>query len=545
MIGYSAPSGAGTVAAGLGGLFQGMQQGQQMNNNDEKMDMLRAQIKQETALREKGEINERLYNIRDIQKSGGNPFKSLQGLTKWMASSENFKDDKALTQGIWADHYDDNSGTYTDEMLNRYRSDTGKDFVEGKTDKQRPIMYGDKFFDFDTFSQGSPNFKAYARDKDMPRAVKENEIALHAKLKNKDKRTPVENTMLKSLDERLKLNPQGGVDDMFSDASKETLTQLKSGEVLNQDEVDNLVKAQIKSKQTFGKRDDYSKQVGTANNLVTTINKLNKFIEEAPSDTGWAQSMKSNILKSVGTENFAKMAEKEQRNTLLKSIKNSTAMNTIFDIIKQESGAAFTEDEFARRLQVLAGGDLDKINDQTLMTTLGNFTEDKIVKAKQDVGNISTRYSGDKAELYNSLNRGTKDFKAPGLDLVTKGGKETFKPIVAEIQRQVTELKDVAGDVIKGLSGKGSVIDEVIETGGDFIEQGKEFYKEKKKEYFPAEKKVVEPKLPANTKSSKYHKMDYNELLKLSEEMTKDPSKRLTGQEKADFIDAFVSKYGR
>ena len=36
MIGYSAPSGAGNIAAGLGGLFQGMQQGQQMNNNDDK-----------------------------------------------------------------------------------------------------------------------------------------------------------------------------------------------------------------------------------------------------------------------------------------------------------------------------------------------------------------------------------------------------------------------------------------------------------------------------------------------------------------------------
>ena len=175
MIGYSAPSGAGMFGAGMGGLMQGIQQGQQMNNSAEQMDMLREQNDRNTDNYESKEANERLYSIRQAIKDGGNPFELMQGYNKWAKGTKNFADEDDLSMGNW-DNYRSEGGGITQASVNQYEGDTGKMFKDSTTNKQ-PIMLGDKFFDFDSFAMGAPKFASYAKERDLAGALTRVKIA--------------------------------------------------------------------------------------------------------------------------------------------------------------------------------------------------------------------------------------------------------------------------------------------------------------------------------------------------------------------------------
>ena len=469
---FSPPSNAGAAGSAMQGIMQGLQQGQNMRQQDERMDMLQQKFDFQVEDRESGQLMQHLSQMERIKNAGGNMNEYLPTVNKFLEGSTNFND-SSFSQANFKD-YQNPDGTYKTEFLNDYASNTGKDFVPGSTDaasyNNNRLMFNDedgaRDFDFDTFGAGSSVYGKHRKDQQQLDMLNDAKVskALGVKkkasdarrlavLKNMDNPTQTDKDEQKALEIKMKTDVSDATNSMFSDKSKDTLKQLNAGEVVSDEDVSDLMQAQLAAKQTFTKRNEKADKVTLATNLARTNKELKEELSK-DSNTGMAQSIKANLLKTVGSKDFKEMDETAQRETLMKGIRNSKAMARIFEIIKLESGAAFTDEEFAKRMSTMVGGDLDKVNNQTLLSVLGSFTDGKIKDVRTDLSNISSAYSGDKAELTQRFNKGTKDF---GLtDYVTPGGTKNPKPLVKETQRQITELKGIGSDILEGALGTAS-----------------------------------------------------------------------------------------
>ena len=441
MIGYSAPSGAGMFGAGIGGLMQGIQQGQQMNNNAEKMEMLQEQNDRNTDNYENKEANERLYAIRQAIKDGGNPFELMQGYNKWAKTTKNFADEDDLSMGNWDNYRKDDGGMVNLNTINQYEGDTGREFKDSTTNKQ-PIMLGDKFFDFDSFAMGAPKFAAYAKERDLANTLTRAKIAGEVQgetkydktksMKDKlriekipeEKRTKEDKLKLSVSDQTLGMTKNEAVDDLVSSDMKGIFTSINKGDFSGANKVSpELVtraeKAQIQGGEKYDKYDATSKELNTMNMIYNLSDKF-KDLDPNTYDSGVVNKMVRNyatMADKKGWENISKTDREKMLKTV--GLSSEVGMATA-QILKDISGAAVSDEEFQRIMKVLTGGDVDLKNPQSVAAALRGAGNTMATRSKNAIQNIREIYSpADKlklSQMYNQYWRpeSKQEMKGPG-----------------------------------------------------------------------------------------------------------------------------------
>ncbi|RLG27418.1 hypothetical protein DRO03_12040, partial [Methanosarcinales archaeon] len=314
---FSKPSNAGAGGAAMSGIVQGMIAGQNMRQSDERQDMLQQNFDNQQEDRESGDFMGRLYEMEQVNKNGGNVGEMLPGMNKFLENSTNFKGSSFVMDNF--KNHQDEKGNYSQEFLNQYEADTGKSFVPGTSDAESynngRLMFNDedgsRGFDFDTFSQGSAKYQQYRKDQAYSDILKEakitkaagtkgkvSEVKELAKLRNIENPTKVQKDEMEILETKLKTDVTGAVSDMFSDKNKQTLKTLSTGGEVDDGAVSDLMQAQITANQKFTKRPEKADKVTLATNLVRTNKELGSQFEEGGVNTGWAQNMKADMLKT-------------------------------------------------------------------------------------------------------------------------------------------------------------------------------------------------------------------------------------------------------
>lgn len=157
-------------------------------------------------------------------------------------------------------------------------------------------------------------------------------------------------------------------------------------------------------------------------------------------------------------EDWKSLKPSERKKALNKVGINTTANLAAMELVKLMSGAAVTEDEFARYQDALFGGGVDKMNLPTLRATLGSATESLYNKAKTQIANIGGRTPYDKVDLAQKL----EDVYSGKPDVSPTGGssEETGVKIPEVAKRTAVKLGEQAIEGVSDLTG--GVVDAVF-----------------------------------------------------------------------------------
>ncbi len=451
------------------GLLQGMMAGQQSRESDKRMDFLQTQQDRQTDEYEKGQFNERMYNIREVQKNGGNIGSHLTGMNDWTSKSKNYKDEPRFSVGNWANHSDGEAG-YTNKAVNQYRSDTGKDFIAGKTDSKSPMMLGDKFFDFDTFEAGASNFQTYAKDRDQLNLLNQAKIAKAAgggskydkTQAMKDKiaiekvpvadRTTEQNMELSVADQTLGMVKNEAIDDLSSPDFKSIFNPINKGDFgsvkdISPSMITRAEKAQLQGGEKYDKYDETSKELNTMNLLYDLSDKFTD-INADDYDSGIVNKMVrdyATMADKKGWENI----NQEDRTKMLNTIsKGSEVGMATAQILKDLSGAAVSDEEFQRIMKVLTGGDVDLKNPQAVAAALRGAGDTMSNRSKSSIQGIRELYSpADKLKLtglYNQYWRPAREQKMQG------GGTKSPKEVAVDVAaKELSTGADLGTEVVK------------------------------------------------------------------------------------------------
>ena len=478
-----------------GGLIAGIQASQQGRREDERLDMMQQQLQMVAADRkranqnyESGEFNKNLYNIERVRQAGGDTAPGIKNMNNFMNKSENFVNEGRFSIGSPETQNED--GTYKNEFLNQYAADTGNDFIPGSTEAadyidniKSQMMYTEKggkpkIFNDNTFAAGSSNYQNYRAEQKVLDRLNEakitkalgdqggtSDIDAYATLKENKSRTPKQQTQYEVLQKKLKMSEDANIDKMTGEFGK-TLEKVEAGEEIEQGVLDYALNSQAKAKQKYTKRPEMAKSVSGSKRMVETYKDLKNLTSKYDTGDGWSKGVENELLKKTSQEEFDAMDKEEQITVTANAIKQTKVMSKVFEIVAAESGMAFTEGEFERRLSTTVGGDPSKINEQTLMSAFGTFVGEKLKQTDAELGEISDLYMGDKLALRDSFNKGTKGFKAPAPETYASEGKgvsaaDTVKGVASLEAEQVAKT---AGDVVTGAT-KGFV--DAITGGND------------------------------------------------------------------------------
>ncbi len=534
----------GTGGAGMSGLLQGMMAGKQSRQNDEKMDWLRTNQERQTEQYEQKEAFGRIGIFEDMIKSKNYDQKLVDSNNEWFKNSTNFNDTQFSLSDM--ETYKDNNGNYTNEFLNKYKADTGKDWLVGSeseadvADMQnyvsndgRQLMMNGKIFDPDTFSAGSSSYKKYKEQQDLARRLQEAQIVkalggsdgpsdldMYTELKANKNKTPKQQIKYEALQKKLKMTQDANIDKLTGEFGT-TLEKAQNGEDVSQDIQNYALSAQAKAKQTFTKREEHATAVAGSKRMVETYNELSKLTEKYDTKDGISKGAEAEILKTMSAEDFAKLEKDEQIAVTANAIKQTQVFSKVFRVVKEESGAAFTDEEFARRLATIVGGDPSKINEQTLMAAFGTYTAEALKNTKAGLGEISNLYMGDKLALIDSYNKGTRGFRAPTPESnITPNGGMTAGEGVKEVTSEESKgLVQLASDVLGGFKDAVVGKDNKPQTIKDVKFDGKSNGLERRKAYAGVLRELEDEKLYSNADVKQWF-VDHKEDMTTKEQTT-------------------------
>jgi len=203
MIGYSNPSGANLPGAAIGGLFQGIQAGQQMNSNDQQMQILQDQVNQQREDRLKLDLNEAMWNI----ELGGSPaaLNTLMqdnpdyfaetlpdGVTQVMPNMRRFNSDDIIWEDSMGNQVDgeNEDATLSNQTKNMLAGHPLADKLfanpqDYKSLQDQMYMYtdseGERLYNPEHFELGSSNYAKFKREKLQKEALANAKIASQTK----------------------------------------------------------------------------------------------------------------------------------------------------------------------------------------------------------------------------------------------------------------------------------------------------------------------------------------------------------------------------
>ncbi len=473
----------GTGGAGAQGILQGMIAGQQSRESDQKMQWLQTQQDRQTEQYETGEFMGYIKNIADVQENGGNALKQVDAINKFKANSVNYNDgDNFRLRNI--NNFKNEDGSFTNEFINNYKDNTGKDWIEGSASAGNyvdefgnQVMLGDKVFDPDTFKAGSSNYRDYSDNLDMVRDLKQAQIdkargGKDAKEKvtemdyiglktkaNKEGYSSLTDTEKSAYDlgsEKFKMTKRDSRNALFSpesDAISDHISKDGSPDTYDRDTENYYLNAEsangvkLANKQKI--KDNIS-QVRNINGLVQDWDNLSS--DEVAS--GIVDNQTVDLVKKVNTEEFKTLKPEEQRKVLKTiGLRSKTGMFGK-KFVNAISGTAVSDDEFKTIMDILTGGPLTQNGVESIKAALGGASAGLSDSALADVKSIGKENVGSKMELRRML----REANSPYVPKVTKGGTKTMEEVAGgSIGRQtedaVEKTKDIGEAIIDALTG--------------------------------------------------------------------------------------------
>ena len=520
----------GTGLAGFGeGLVQGLQSGQQMKMNQQKLQMQQAeaeQIQKFNALK----LQEQEMRIKDMQKRMVNDdlneaiyvayrFGDKAPLMNLGKKYPNVFGDQELRgvadeDIVSFDPQADGSGAgLNPQVRNQWTEQTGLPLPE---DDKEAIEYikktgmvindpktGEKRFTTPitlAASQGS-KYRQYEQTRDMEyyKLLEQKRRAMGSGEKltetqkdtnrfkelyaNKDNLNEGEQLELRALQDKLKITDDVAKKQVFGEQANKVETQLDSGQVVADDDVNVLIQAQkdyLGSDKHAPQYEEYQKQTDTAIKFTNTYKQIDDITSKYTDSMGMAPGWEQESKKLMGQKNWSSMSKKEQEEALAHTLLNTSIYGRMFAEIKEQSGSAFSEKELAERVAMMAGGDPQKVNAQTIKMAFGTYTKQKIDDAKISVKNMNNMYAGDKASLWNNLNKGTQGFAAPTVSGMSK--EPQGQPVAPEkaIEAEVKAQTEMAARVGSG-AAKG-IWDATTENAANTVNKGFEKVKKQTKD---------------------------------------------------------------
>jgi len=400
----------GTGGAGAQGILQGLMAGQQSRQSDQKMEWLKQNQDRQTQQYEGDENNKLLYNMREVKNSGGNIAPLIDSYNKWRKGTTNFSDGDDFRVGNWDDHRTEGGGV-NQATANKWEGDTGFEFGE-KTTEQAPLMLGDKFFNFETFSAGAPKFKSYAQDRDIQKALALSKATGDAKGPSEQSQlaklqTIIDNggtlggedkNMYRQLNEKLKMTKPNAQRTLTSPGyqSKMESVSTKGWNPMNITDAEEREMVLTEQQSGFSDKnaDTVGNQIGSMGNLVTLRDEVIALKGDVAS--GKVDNMLVDSAKWADDETFKNMDAKAQRKLLQTTELRSKLGMTTANFLKQISGAAVSDEEFQRIMTVLTGGDITEVGIDTIASALG--------------GSAAAIYDDTKGKITNGMDK----YKTPG-----------------------------------------------------------------------------------------------------------------------------------
>jgi len=487
---YSAPS-SSTGGAGARGILSGMIAGQQSKEASQRMDMLQAKQDKADEQYEQGEAFGRISNIDEMIKSGKINQKMLDESNNWFKNSKHFNDTQFGIQNSAG--LKDENGNYSNEFLNKYKADTGKDWLVGsanESDKEGLKNYIDssgnqvtvngKVFDPDTFTAGSASYKNYKEQKDLSKQLMEAKIKKelkgtgdvdgpsYAELKVlKDKGLLPESMvpMFKQSQEKAKRAKGDARDSLASQPFKADVQSTKDGGTLGE----GYNKALQLEQQAEGnyKNKVLDDQITSYRDMQQVKTDVTNLIESGV-NMGATKGYASEAAKYA--KDYDSMSQEEKQKQLNTIVMKSKIGGLVSRYLKAMSGTAVTEEEFNRQLENIVGGDISKMNAQTVMAAMQATVDDVGKSVSSQVDAIEPMYPASKMWRYDRLNK-SRNLK-PGNLPNTSGG--TGEKTVEE-----TGLEGVADEAAAGLEygtkAAKTLLDKILSGDGtpEEIEQAK------------------------------------------------------------------------
>ena len=449
---YARPA-RGTGGAGAQGILQGLIAGQNSRESSQRMDMLQAQNDRNVEQYESKELNERMYNIKQIYNDGGNISPALNNLNKWKSGSTNFNDGEDFRSGNWSDYHNDD-GEVNFSAQNQWNSDTGKTYDEN-TSKRAPIMMGDKFFDFDTFSAGAPKFKAYSDDRDLAQALKiqkaqgdvkaPSNIAEIIRLQNKPNKTEEDRDTLRTYRAKEGVLKSHAVKTLNSDDNK---ALYDKNENLT-DEDDNTIARAVTNELDAG-LGEYkdSNKIGPGIAAVDTLNQTANTLTTMDVAEGMKESGLVEAAKYLNSEEFTNLEPAAQRKVLQTIEARSGLGINATKILQSISGQAVPDSEYERFMGNLVGGDIKNINTKSIISALKGASEALYNNTKANIkSSVPRTRAGTRADYFRNLEKVWN----PVSPKVTEGGEMKLE----EVPEQVIDTKvEEVSEATKALKDK-------------------------------------------------------------------------------------------
>lgn len=433
-FGSSAP---GATGASFGsGLIQGMQarQGMDMNKqtmeaNDFKMDELKKQVEAQRVSTVKQNLNEALY---DSNLTG-----NYKNVNKLLGQNTDLTGGGSFRPVGVADLYD-GEGKLSNQFLNKYRSDTGRQIDEegasaliGKGQMFTDAEGNERFFNNDSFAAGSSNYASYSKDRSLKEKLIQAKIAKELgagadgepikgiNLLNQtnqqiaaleDANMPVPESLLKTqsiLDEKFQTNKPEAIDRLSTNPFEAPMNDLIEKNIPMDTKTRNDIRrTQNRSGFSLPKKDEMTKELTGYGTMMDTKKRVNQILDSKDARaTGMIENAQVEAAKHK--KDWGNM-DKDTKQTALNTVFGDSALGiAVAQYLQSISGAAVAEEEYDRIMKALTGG--GKANAETLKAAMEGATQTMGSSIVGKIKQIGANYPNDKAEMWegyqNILNR--------------------------------------------------------------------------------------------------------------------------------------------
>ncbi len=168
-----------------------------------------------------------------------------------------------------------------------------------------------------------------------------------------------------------------------------------------------LKQAEFDTGREYKGRDDVKERITSLSSITEVRNDLLRNDTKA---SGLIENAMLDIAKLSSSAEFQKMSKTEQLKFLNTVEMRAKIGNMSNALLKALSGADVTEEQYNRVMGQLLGGDIDKVNNETIVAALGGTADSMYNNLITDISQISSRETpGTKAELavdaHTAMNR--------------------------------------------------------------------------------------------------------------------------------------------
>lgn len=444
------------------------------NQREEQNSMLlkgmKKQIEDQRIDKVKGQANEALrvaeggggwdaYNARIGENSdilGGEKMRSTV--------DSDFKDGEGnLKPGISNRVYSE-TGTILDPSSKTLDEDLKKIFMINNKD-------GDKFGTFEALKAGHPNYRKYSLEEDAKEAKLKREIAGPAAKAEKTDDITMYNTLselkksgslpdnmqgaLDAYTEKVgltKINAQDKIAGFQANPDhKEKMTTLADG-----GNMDDAYYAMLKKNEQRSGREYKNKplddQITTFSDLKQVKVDFDQAREDGTLNLGITNSTASEMAKITSKD--SQLTPQEFKNQMLTIASKSKIGGALSRYVKAISGAAVTNEEFQRLMTQFIGGDINKVNGDTLDQALTSSMESLGSTIHEQVGNIDSSFPASKADRYRRMNK-TKDVKGKNklVEPKTTGKRDIKGEGLAAVREEVKTATEFGAEAVGAVGG--------------------------------------------------------------------------------------------